>query len=232
MPARPDTVPNCASWPRNSPLSSGLNGSWFLSCVTMRFKNSSWPSSFFFSACGGERPSWPKSKPLTAETIVHSAPLALTESQGPEHQGLGRVDDLEVALIRARGGDHVRHLFHCVHVRRIDHAVLVRLRVARVVALDRRRDALGDAEHVDARERVAESTGGAKQRLARAIDVGGIARDVVHVREVARGQVQTERLRGERGAGDIERAEGAHERVPASAVRSVWMRPLANSRLA
>jgi hypothetical protein len=51
----------------------------------------------------------------------------------------------------------------------------------------------------------------------------------VHVGEIARREVEPQRLRAQSRAGNI---EGAHPRTPMSAVRICVILPLANSRLA
>src|SRR5690606_20796620 len=131
------------------PLSSGLNGSWFFSCVVIRLRNSSWPSDVRFGS--GTVPSPSASYSLRLPTgVVIAVLLHLAERERAEQKLLRRVHDLEVVLIRARRGDHVGHLLERVYVRRVDHAVLVRLRMAGVVPLDRRPVALDHAEHAHA----------------------------------------------------------------------------------
>src|SRR5690606_30569284 len=62
------------------------------------------------------------------------------EGQGFLHQGLRRVHDLDVGLIGARGGDHVHHLVHDLHVGHADVAFCISHGVPGVIdALGRRR---------------------------------------------------------------------------------------------
>src|SRR5581483_2513842 len=148
----------------------------------------------------------------------------------------GRVHDLHVRLVGARRRHEVDALGDGIHVRIGDVAVLVGVRVPRVVDHPERRLVLVDLLHADAfaralraerRERRREV---AVHRLRREDHVPPPVRAALgrprrrRVREVRRDDVQAQALRAERAAADRERAGDVHQRVPSMAWRRSAMR--------
>src|SRR5690606_20801462 len=167
----PWTVENCASWPRNWVLSSGLSGSWCLSCSVIRRRKSAWPRVVSRWAGWLASPIAPHGlslRVLPIAVIAGSGQGSLAHRERGVGQLAGGVEDLDVGLVAARGGDHVDHLRDRVDGGGIDVAVAIGERVAGLVASDRRGPGFGDLQHAPARQfRFAGDRGRGEHRLQR-----------------------------------------------------------------
>src|SRR5690606_13841822 len=216
MSPMPWTVENCASCPRNWVLSSGLSGSWCLSCSVIRRRKSAWPR--LVSRCGAWAARAPQGLSLRVLPIAVIAGSGQGSLAHPERGGgqlAGGVEDLDVGLVAARGGDHVDHLRDRVDGGGIDVAVAIGERVAGLVASDRRGPGFGDLQHAHARQfRFAGDRGRGEHRLQRAVDLVRVAGDRIGVGQVAGHRAQPDRLGGHGAGGDIEDRQVAHARAP------------------
>src|SRR5689334_13437821 len=208
----PETELNCASWPTCWAGSMGLNGSWCLSCVSIRVRKSSWLSSVRLALaslaarrCAATSELWfwlriaalMMSMSSMFETPYGTGLSALAQPQRRQQQVLGCVHDFDVVLVRARGGDHVDHLLHGVDRGRVHVAIGVGQRVAGLVARQRRGRRLVDAAHPDRGVRVVVLGVGAQRSahrledgMPRLVDLGGVAADALGVGEIAGRGVQ------------------------------------------
>src|SRR5690606_33370184 len=216
MSPMPWTVENCASCPRNWVLSSGLSGSWCLSCSVIRRRKSAWPRLVSrCGACAARAPQGLSLRVLPIAVIAGSGQGSLAHPERGGGQLAGGVEDLDVGLVAARGGDHVDHLRDRVDGGGIDVAVAIGQRMAGLVAADRGGVGLGDLQHADPDQlRLAGDRLHREHRLQRAVDLVGVAGDRIGVGQVAGHGAQAHRLRGHGAGGDVEDGQVAHAAAP------------------
>eukprot|EP01038_Epipyxis_sp_PR26KG_P015997 gene15996-21707_t len=152
-----------------------------------------------------------RSMGIMVVSFLEQALALLAHLQGFEEQRLGRVHDLDVVLVRARGRDHVDHLFHRVHVGVAHITFRVGRRMGGLEHAACRGLVFLDAADLHAGRRRGVHQHGFKSDLARLVGLAVGAGHGVGVGQVTGHHVEPLRLRADGAARHVEDVQHAHD---------------------